>query len=395
MTPIEIHFDRGHGEKTLVLSAQRIGEGGAKDLLATWRPDVVVFAVNGADYAAPPFDKGAPVLRSIRSSSGQSFRDWKMLLPLDQSPEAFLRILPDIGRHEPKAVTNWGIWVCESQDATRFPHLMAVNFPLWDMRGGLQGTGSKEAAQLSAVYRAVLGGVDLFRACRLVPLRTLAMSDLGGNMLKTSGNNLQTTRIGVLGEVIGAWLAMSASTDRVVIAFHGDLAEAWNEHAGQSKDDEVEFGEARELRKQNAGLCRRLVDRVNTSSPLGSSLATRLRENADLFDGDTPSLLTDLTQSRTLAEAIVVYFLEVNASGRKLPFEFDKKIDFMGEQCGVSAWIKSYLHTLRILGNEGAHTKNSQKRRPEQPVGRDLVVIHAALNRVLNFAYDEFEAQPR
>jgi hypothetical protein len=391
MTPIEIHFDRGHGEKTLVLSPQRIGEGGADDLLASWHPDVVVFAANGADYAAPPFEKGAPVLRSIRSSSGQTCRDWKMLLPLAQSSEAFLRILPDTGKHEPKAVANWGIWVCESEDAPRFPHLLAVNFPLWDMRGALQGAESAGVAQLSSVYRAVLGAVDLFRACRLVPLRTLAMSDLGGNMLKTPGSGLQTTRIGVLGEVIGAWLAVSASTDRVVIAFHGDLAEAWNEHAGRTRDEEVEFGEAAELRKQNAGLCRRLAGRVNTSSALGSSLATRLMENADLFDGDTPSLLTDLTQSRTLAEALVVYFLEVNASGRKLPFEFDKKIEFMGEQCGVSAWIKSYLHTLRILGNEGAHTKNSQKRRPEQPVGRDLVVIHAALNRILNFAYEEFE----
>jgi hypothetical protein len=57
---------------------------------------------------------------------------------------------------------------------------------------------------------------------------------------------------------------------------------------------------------------------------------------------------------------------------------------------GVSGWIKSYLHILRVLGNEGAHTKDS-KRRPEQPSGRDLVVIHAALNRILNFACDEFK----
>lgn len=387
MTPIEIHFDRGHGEKTLSLTSQRIGEGGPDDLLAVWQPDLVVFAANGADYAAPPFDKGAPVLRSIRSATGQACREWRMLLPLPQTADAFLRFLPVLDKQEPGAVANWGIWVCESEDAARFPHLMLVNLPLWSLRAGL---GQPEgAARLSAVYRAVLGAVDLFRACRLIPLRTIALADLGGNMLKPAGGGPQTTRIGVFGEVIGAWLAVAASTDRVVIAFDGDLAGAWQEHAGQSRNDEAEFGEARDLRQQNAGLCRRVAERVDASSALGAALAARLKENADLFAGGTPSLLVDLTQSRTLAEAIVVYLLEVNAPGRKVPFEFEKKIEFLGEQCGVSTWIRSYLHTLRILGNEGAHTRNASKRRPEQPVGRDLVVIHAALSRVLTFALDE------
>lgn len=396
MTPIEIHFDRGHGEKTLILSPQRIGSGDEDDLLKTCRPDLVAFAANGNHDAKPPFDKGAPVLRSIRAASGRGCDNWKLLLPLAESGLAFLRLLPGNEAHEAEKTANWGIWVCESEDFPHFPHLMVVNFPMWAMRKGLSESGADGAEKLSILYRAILGAIDFFRACRLLPIRTVAISDLGGNMLKTSGNALQATRIGVLGEVIGAWLSMCASTDRVIVAFDPDqLTKAWSDFAGQSRNDEVEFGEASEIRKQNAGLCRRLVDRVNTTSAFGSSLATRLRENADLFDGETPSLLIDLTQSRTLAEAIVVYFLEINASGRKLPFEFDKKIDFMGEQCGVSAWIKSYLHTLRILGNEGAHTKNSQKRRPEQPVGRDLVVIHAALNRVLNFAYDEFEAKSR
>lgn len=391
MTPIEIHFDRGHGEKTLVLSPQRIGCGGEDDLLETWSPDLVAFAANGAEYAAPPFDKGAPVLRSIRAASGKSCENWKLLLPLAESGMAFLRLLPGDDGREAKTTANWGIWVCESGDFPKFPHLMAVNFPLWAMREGLKESGTDGAEKLSTLYRAILGAVDFFRACRLIPIRTVAISDLGGNMLKTPGNALQATRIGVLGEVIGAWLSMCASTDRVVVAFDPDqLAEAWSEFAGQSRNDEVEFGEAKELRKQNARLCKHLASRLNASSPIGTALVTRLKENADLFDSNAPSLLTDLTQSRTLAEALVVYFLDANAQGKKIPFEFEKKIDFMGEHCSVSAWIKSYLHTLRILGNEGAHTKHSQKRRPEQPVGRDLVVIHAALNRVLTFACDEF-----
>lgn len=393
MNPIDIHFDRGHGEKTLTLSPRRIGCGDDEDVLVQYRPELVVFASNGAPYSAPPFEKGAPVLRSIKSVSDRKCDNWKLLLPLSESDEAFLSILPDSAGHEAQAIANWGIWICESDDSSKFPHLMAVNFPVWAMRGDLQGSPSAASDQLSALYRAILGAVDLFRASRLIRLQTIAMSDLGGNMLKTADKGLQSKRIGVLGEVIGAWLGTCASTDRVVVAFDGDLAEAWSQHADQSRDDEVEFGEAKALRKQNAELCKRLAGRAGVSSQFGASLVARLKENADLFNSDTPSLLTDLTQSRSLAEAIVVYFLEVNAPGRKLPFEFEKKIDFMGEQCSVSAWIKCYLHTLRILGNEGAHTKFSQRRRPEQPVGRDLVVIHAALNRVLTFACDELPAR--
>ena len=35
------------------------------------------------------------------------------------------------------------------------------------------------------------------------------------------------------------------------------------------------------------------------------------------------------------------------------------------------------------------HYKNEVMRRPEKPVGKDLIVIHAALNRILSFCLDE------
>ena len=384
MTPIEIYYDRGHGEKTLVLTPHLIGAGDENDVL-NCKPDLVVFAGNGADYAAPPFDKGAPVLRSIRSASSKSCDIWKLLLPLADSDISFLRLLPSGVKTE----ANWGIWICESEDFPNFPHLMLVNFPIWAARCILEKSESEGVALLSKYYRAILGAVDLFRACRLIPVRTVAMSDIGGNMLKTSGNGLQKNRITVLGEVVGAWLSMCASTEKIIVSFDGNsLSEAWKEYAAQSRDDEAEYGDAKELRKQNAKLCLRLAERIGRSTSLRESLATRLKENAKHFDSETMTLLTDLLQSRALAEAVVKCFLELHGKGEKHDFDFVKMIDSMD---GVSLWIKSYLHTLRILGNEGAHTKDPTKRRPEQPSGRDLVVIHAALNRILNFACDEFK----
>jgi hypothetical protein len=56
----------------------------------------------------------------------------------------------------------------------------------------------------------------------------------------------------------------------------------------------------------------------------------------------------------------------------------------------LSPWITSYLHVIRQLGNEAAHYKIEACRRPEKPVGKDLIVIHATLNRVLSFCADEF-----
>lgn len=51
----------------------------------------------------------------------------------------------------------------------------------------------------------------------------------------------------------------------------------------------------------------------------------------------------------------------------------------------VAPWINSYLHCLRILGNESVHSADSLQRQPRALESHDLVVLFANLQRVIEF----------
>jgi hypothetical protein len=51
----------------------------------------------------------------------------------------------------------------------------------------------------------------------------------------------------------------------------------------------------------------------------------------------------------------------------------------------VSKWIHSYLHSLRILGNESVHLTNAPEGLPGRLASGDLVVILGNMLRVIDF----------
>lgn len=51
----------------------------------------------------------------------------------------------------------------------------------------------------------------------------------------------------------------------------------------------------------------------------------------------------------------------------------------------ISKWINSYLHSLRVLGNESVHLAETGQRIPRSLAAGDLVVIFGNLARVLDF----------
>jgi hypothetical protein len=61
-----------------------------------------------------------------------------------------------------------------------------------------------------------------------------------------------------------------------------------------------------------------------------------------------------------------------------------QQIDMLGE-VGVADWMRSYMHTLRIFGNESAHERDATERRPRALTERDLAVCLFCLERVLTF----------
>ena len=51
----------------------------------------------------------------------------------------------------------------------------------------------------------------------------------------------------------------------------------------------------------------------------------------------------------------------------------------------VSTWVTSYMHTLRVFGNEGAHQKEAGKRIPPGLDQEDLIACLVCVQRVLSF----------
>ena len=398
MGPLEIHLDHGFGEKSLVISPLRIGEGdGLGELLRVYDPGIIVFAANGD--LPPPFPKGSSVLRELRTRYGKQFADWKRVVPLTEGPESLIQVLR--GYPVPAAAAHresWGIWVCRAEETGGGPDLVAINFPAWLLRNQWKDEGMNPdllALSLSILYRAMVAGLDLVRTFNSQSIATVLMSDIGGTMLsdRRLSEVVQPLRIRVMGEVLGTWLANSIQPSKVVVAFGGTVdgglvSRAWNEQVQQGQSEEQEFGEALRIRETNADLCRRIAYLPSLSKSGGLRLSEVLGEAATCFESSPPSLVPELLQSRSLAEVLVVFHLQ-SRSARELPHEFEKKIEALRDR-GVSPWVLSYLHTIRVLGNEAAHIRLNATRRPEKPVGRDLVVLHAALNRVLVFALGEF-----
>ena len=108
----------------------------------------------------------------------------------------------------------------------------------------------------------------------------------------------------------------------------------------------------------------------------------------DTFSAPTPSLSADLIQCRSLVEAIS-YELCTKFELKSQNGNLYGYLERLEQSKKVSPWVTSYFHVIRQLGNEAAHYKNEVSRRPEKPVGKDLIVIHAALNRILSFCRDE------
>ena len=88
----------------------------------------------------------------------------------------------------------------------------------------------------------------------------------------------------------------------------------------------------------------------------------------------------------------VVEFVVDDILSRKQPStDLIKKIDDLGE-LGVAQWIRGYMHTLRILGNESVHEKTSDGRVPAHVKIEDLPVSLFCLQRVVDF-WHEYRAR--
>lgn len=77
--------------------------------------------------------------------------------------------------------------------------------------------------------------------------------------------------------------------------------------------------------------------------------------------------------------------IEILNPHSKNQFELIKKIDSLSLSIGVSQWIQSYFHTIRIFGNEAVHSKEYNKRTPEFIEEKDLEIGMYCMARIIDF----------
>jgi hypothetical protein len=128
---------------------------------------------------------------------------------------------------------------------------------------------------------------------------------------------------------------------------------------------------------------------------LRADLLTSLSTHRDLLPSGHSTLFSDMRRvlhnegtrsfelgimARRLVELVVDDLLERRKTSPNLP----EKIDRLGE-LGVAPWIRGYMHTLRLLGNDEAHEKNKTGRLPAFASEEDLAICLFSIQRIWNF----------
>ncbi|MGH7848111.1 MAG: DUF4145 domain-containing protein [Candidatus Binatia bacterium] len=111
------------------------------------------------------------------------------------------------------------------------------------------------------------------------------------------------------------------------------------------------------------------------------------RYHASLTDEARRIVDSDSTRSfeiGLIGRRVVEFVVDDLLSKPKTSPDLAKKIDDLAE-IGVAPWIRGYMHTLRILGNESAHEKSSDGRVPPNVSEQDLPVSLFCLQRVIEF----------
>jgi hypothetical protein len=403
----EIAINKGHIEKKIIISNEIITFSNLEDSI-NHKYNISTIALAGNGNFPPPFLKGSKVLRDIRSSSKRELNNWKKVLPLNQENTDFFKFDFEFSDQFNSGINteNWGVWICENSSSDPFPDIFLINFPLWIIGKKFENKTFSRAdysAILSQTYRILLSGISAASIFKLGGNEKklnecIAFSDIGNNLIdknlysKIDQGEIQVQdseiRVRVFTQVLSEWLLKSEQFEKVIIAYGGgiekdEIGRIWDSQVLESRDEIAEFGDALKLRVSNVKLLKDLklnTNRKYLTSVLESAIAT--------FELPTPSLSADLMQSRTLAEAISLELcdkFELRAKEANL-FAYLERLSVCKN---ISPWVTSYLHVIRQLGNEAAHYKTEIQRRPEKPVGKDLVVIHAALNRVLSFCIEE------
>jgi len=99
-----------------------------------------------------------------------------------------------------------------------------------------------------------------------------------------------------------------------------------------------------------------------------------------VFDSES----TRSSEIGVIARSLVEFVVDDLLSRKRVSNDLLKKIDDLSE-LGIAPWMRGYMHTLRILGNESAHAKSADGRIPSHLAQEDLTISLFCLQRVIDF----------
>ena len=132
-----------------------------------------------------------------------------------------------------------------------------------------------------------------------------------------------------------------------------------------------------------AGLMKELQALAQTLSASTSGLQKRMAgEMLELAKAPMSNASSIGVLARRLAELVTDSLYK--SSSR---LDLHKKIEDLGK-AGVSPWVVSYLHTLRVIGNEVVHIREPGSRLPAALSEDDVTVCLFCIQRVAQFWLD-------
>ncbi|CRI67826.1 hypothetical protein THIOKS1850026 [Thiocapsa sp. KS1] len=300
-------------------------------------------------------------------------------LVLSLSGHSPFRLAPEPGFHDSPA----GIYALNPRPGSPFKRLLMVRLP------GARHFASEDAA-VDAYRRAVQGTFAAVAALEFIGERypTIALPVLGG-----ARHFPKVEAVTTLLEAALSWLRISRHCLRIhFVVYEQAELDAWNSAMDQALGRT--FAGDGDYSAASAELRSRLTDQIDAL--LAEESETGLRD-----------LLHDLkaAMARPENELSIQHFgvlgrLTAEAMAARLCRDLGLtpgsnafgNIERLEKSGSIAAWINSYLHSLRILGNESVHLTERDQRTPRTLAAGDLIVILSNLARVLDF-YRLWQAQ--
>lgn len=277
-----------------------------------------------------------------------------------------LSIREEADRPEIDLRAQFGIWISRRLKGLPFARVICV-----EIVGGVNDP--EQAMENLYVGLAVL-------EAKGIPVRTIATPLLGAGDQEIDVELLVAPLIKKTTEA----LHRSRTLERVVVAAR---SEERAERVGEEIDRQ--FG-ARRSRLPGRELIPALLADIRliceTLWHRTEGVQKRLAsEMLDVMSRDSP-LATDIgLLARKLAEVVTD---SLHAS--KPSIDLYAKIESLGPR-GVSPWMVSYLHTLRVIGNEVVHIREKSPRIPADLADDDVVLCLFCMFRVTRFWLESIE----